>query len=432
MKNGFKKIIIHFSAVTCGLAVFGLAFSSAFALEWKSDKNGSYWYENGVRQGVYGSIGNVWYDNIERGREIYDPASNGWYWLDACYDGAKAVNKEVFMPYVYSDEHNVLSDLDSVKRYALLSNKTAEIVAKEGGEVVDLSSQVYSAILAHGNNGSGKWVRYDSEGKMVKGWYKVKGLDEQLYPEQIGNVYYYDRQTGLMAKGDVCIDGINYSFDTVSGKLISGNEPDFLNCSEHNWVTSTKKETIRQEEVTHYEYQEVCDCGQFIGDWEYEDRKNHQNANGCMGWGTAQIEIVDSPEYDKVVNVTRTYCSICGEVKEEIRKVEGCDHQWIKVIALKNELAERNGLYGIYIDRDYFTICSKCGYNMPEDYMVWTVLCYSDEPSRTIHGWGLQEHYLEQKNNLYRKTRYELGELICRNGLFTEVKPFVYDPEVWE
>ena len=31
-----------------------------------------YWYENGVRQGTTG-----------RGKEIYDPKSDAWYWLDA-------------------------------------------------------------------------------------------------------------------------------------------------------------------------------------------------------------------------------------------------------------------------------------------------------------------------------------------------------------
>jgi len=36
-----------------------------------------YWYENGVRQGTTG-----------RGKEIYDPKSDAWYWLDAVQGGA--------------------------------------------------------------------------------------------------------------------------------------------------------------------------------------------------------------------------------------------------------------------------------------------------------------------------------------------------------
>ena len=35
----------------------------------------SYWYENGVRQGYDPS------DASYRGKEIYDPASDAWYWL---------------------------------------------------------------------------------------------------------------------------------------------------------------------------------------------------------------------------------------------------------------------------------------------------------------------------------------------------------------
>ncbi len=41
-----------------------------------------YWYENGMKQGTTG-----------RGKEIYDPDSNAWYWLDAKQGGAKAVDR---------------------------------------------------------------------------------------------------------------------------------------------------------------------------------------------------------------------------------------------------------------------------------------------------------------------------------------------------
>lgn len=43
---------------------------------WSAD--GLYWYEDGVLQGLNG-----------RGKEIYDPASDAWYWLDAAYCGKK-------------------------------------------------------------------------------------------------------------------------------------------------------------------------------------------------------------------------------------------------------------------------------------------------------------------------------------------------------
>ena len=196
--------------------------------EWKVENGKRFWYENGVRQGVYGSKGNVFYDDSERGREIYDSESDGWYWLDAVYDGAKAVNKEVFMPYIYSDEEKMMNDDEWVNTVAALSNKTESDVFFKGGELVDLSAQIKRAIECHGGENAGKWVRYDADGKMIKGWYKVQGDDEILYPEQKGNVYYYDRQTGLMAKGTVTIDKVTYVFDEISGRLLSGNEPDIF------------------------------------------------------------------------------------------------------------------------------------------------------------------------------------------------------------
>ena len=55
---------------------------------WFTIDGKDYWYENGVRQGTEG-----------RGKEIYDPESDAWYWLDAIQGGAKAVDKEVYMDY---------------------------------------------------------------------------------------------------------------------------------------------------------------------------------------------------------------------------------------------------------------------------------------------------------------------------------------------
>ena len=48
----------------------------------------------------------------------------------------------------------------------------------------------------------GKWVRYDENGHMVKGW-----------NEQNGNRYYFDPVTGAMEKGTVEIDGAAYALD---------------------------------------------------------------------------------------------------------------------------------------------------------------------------------------------------------------------------
>ncbi len=159
----------------------------------------SYWYENGVRQGTFDDPKGVVGDGTVRGREICDMETVAWYWCDSIYDGAKAINKEVWMPYVYQDEKN-------------WSEEQIKQVASESGS---MASQVEAAI----KSGTGKWVRYNANGKMFKGWYKVTGSESQIYPDKVGNIYYYDERTGLMAHGNTVIDGVTYHFDEVSGVL---------------------------------------------------------------------------------------------------------------------------------------------------------------------------------------------------------------------
>ena len=114
--------------------------------QWLHTEVGDYWYEGGIRQGTEG-----------RGKEIYDLASDAWYWLDAVDNGKKAVSKDV---YQESD--------------------------------------------------GGKWVRYDADGHMIKGW-DTQGVDR----------FYFDPIAGAMAKGVVMIDGIRYWFDSRTGALIA-------------------------------------------------------------------------------------------------------------------------------------------------------------------------------------------------------------------
>ena len=71
--------------------------------------------------------------------------------------------------------------------------------------------------LGAGINKQGKWVRYNSNGAMIKGWYTPVGNDEKLYPEQRDNLYYYDLITGAMLKGTHEINGKTYTFDTLTG-----------------------------------------------------------------------------------------------------------------------------------------------------------------------------------------------------------------------
>ncbi len=164
-----------------------------------------YWIENGKRQGSPGDPKNIFdqgYGNTERGREIYDPESDGWYWLDCIYDGRAAYGKEVWMPYVYQNE-NSMSDAEK----------------RENANNVDkgMEEYIYQCMINH----SGKWVRYDEEGSMMKGWVKIDGYGlSTVFIGQEGNTYYYDTKTGAMAKGYIMIDGVMYHFDEVTGVLL--------------------------------------------------------------------------------------------------------------------------------------------------------------------------------------------------------------------
>ncbi len=167
---------------------------------WGAGTYSTYWYEDGVRQGTETDTKCFSYDGTVRGREIYDPDSDAWYWLDANADGAKAVGKEVYMPYVYQDEDQWSAE---------------EITANAMNSDDGLSDYIFTCIT----EGSGKWVRYDENGAMLKGWVTITGELAVLYPDQEGNTYYYDTKTGAMVKGEVTIDGVTYHFDEVTGEL---------------------------------------------------------------------------------------------------------------------------------------------------------------------------------------------------------------------
>lgn len=118
--------------------------------QWVTINGADFWYEKGVRQGLEG-----------RGKEIYDPASNEWYWLDSVDQGKKATSKDVYQ-------------------------------------------ESAAGPWAANADGTGKWVRYDAQGHMIKGW-------------SADGRYYFDLTYGTMARGRVTIDGRTYNFDTVTG-----------------------------------------------------------------------------------------------------------------------------------------------------------------------------------------------------------------------
>ncbi|MBR2810940.1 MAG: hypothetical protein IKD69_06120, partial [Solobacterium sp.] len=195
------------AAVSSAMLTMILPVQAEDHLVWKTGSDGKrYWYENGQKQGVSGDPKNIWDTvyGLERGREIYDPASDAWYWLDAIYDGAAAFGKEVWMPYIYQDEDN-------------WDDATLHFNADHADE--GMADYTYQCM----KNKSGKWIRYDENGKMIKGWVTISGVLAQLYQYQAGNTYYYDTMTGLMAKGDITIDGNEYHFDELTGALDNGN-----------------------------------------------------------------------------------------------------------------------------------------------------------------------------------------------------------------
>ena len=171
---------------------------------WLEQDGKLYWYEYGQKQGMAGDPKNIidGQYHIERGREIYDPASDGWYWLDANNNGAKAVGKEVWMPYIYQDE-DTWDD------------------ARKVSTAYESDSGMGECVLDAIRTKKGKWVRYDENGKMLKGWVTIEGELARLYPNQAGNRYYYDHRTGLMAKGWVTIDGARHYFDEETGVMQS-------------------------------------------------------------------------------------------------------------------------------------------------------------------------------------------------------------------
>jgi uncharacterized repeat protein (TIGR02543 family) len=198
--EGGSKIIESTVADTIGDVNVYAHWITNRHLEWEMIDGKSYWYENNVRQGTFDDPQGVLGDGTVRGREIYDPASDAWYWLDSIYDGAKACGKEVWMPYIYQDEDT-------------WDDETKHNIAYESDE--GMGEFVLNAI----NSKSGKWVRYDNEGKMLKGWVTIEGDLAAIYPNQAGNTYYYDNRTGLMAKGHVVIGGVEYYFDETTGVL---------------------------------------------------------------------------------------------------------------------------------------------------------------------------------------------------------------------
>jgi len=142
---------------------------------WGYEKNGDNdcWYENGQRQGYRYNEDGI--DVSYRGKEIYDPFTDAWYWCDNVQEGRIAKGKSVYQ-------------------------------------------ESYAGIFADMDDGvNGKWVTYDDWGKMIKGFdWGLKDTENRIH--------FHDQQTGAMAKGDLWIKG-------SKGTDENGNEIDVYEVS---------------------------------------------------------------------------------------------------------------------------------------------------------------------------------------------------------
>ena len=180
---------------SCTVTVTYGGKSDTFKVDiWEAVKNG--WVEeNGVRH---------WYDwgSLARDKQFYDPSGDAWYWADA--DGSIARDKDVFVPASNDDRTR------------------------------------------------GKWVRYDADGRMVKGedyryggWYFFDPVTGEMakgvrwVPSSGGKWVYYDVVTGQMAHGEAHLsyDAEHtgwYYFDDVTGAMCHGTT--FVRSNGGKWV----------------------------------------------------------------------------------------------------------------------------------------------------------------------------------------------------
>ncbi len=181
---------------------------------WYEENGAKYWYENGVRQGY--DPGNEAY----RGKEIWDPVSDAWYWLDNIQGGAVAVSKDVYQ----------------------------ESEAGDWGDRIGADGKRY-----------GKWVRYDENGGMIKGW---DTTDE--------GTYFFDYTYGTMAKGFATIEGREYYFNPETGVL----EYEIGEVPEFGWKTIDGKD---------YWYENYIRQGYSV-DASYRGKEIHDPGTDAWYW----------------------------------------------------------------------------------------------------------------------------------------------------
>ena len=266
---------------------------SSFAIDgWHTVGGTEYWYEGGIRQGVkYNADGSL--DTSYRGKEIYDPGSNAWYWLDCVQNGAKAVSKDVYQESKSDDEGNI-----------------------------------------------GKWVRYDADGHMVKGWQTTEA-----------GTYFFDYTYGTMAKGKVIMDGFKYTFDEATGILLS---------KEAHVHHSSSSVYAFDENGKYYTYT-YCDGDLSTGEWNYY---------GACGSAPVWDGRSFVPQADTTILSKQTYPSWYDEHSEPLNVATGSQHD--------------GSLEMYFTDGDWTGVSDGCwdfGYDNP----VETIGVYAE--GWVGHGW---------------------------------------------
>ena len=322
---------------------------------WHKVDGVNYWYENGVRQGVkYNADGSI--DTSYRGKEIYDPASEAWYWLDCVLGGAKAASKDVYQESKADDAGNI-----------------------------------------------GKWVRYDADGHMVKGWQTTEA-----------GTYFFDYTYGTMMKGEVIMDGFRYTFDKATGILVSKEATTTTEAPHsHNYTsTVTKASTCTEDGIMTF----ICSCGDTYteaigkiahsyGEYTYNNDATTENDGTktatCAICGTSDTIVAEGT---KVVDTTHTHdyqvndrgftvCTICGEYPP--LPTESCPYPVNTIIdngdgtycmyyvnsgRTENKFGISDGCVGNNAGNDFQTFCDK-------NYLDVAFDCYIGDYAEGCISW---------------------------------------------
>lgn len=187
--------------------------------------NGGHWVtKNGQK---------YWRDSdgsLARSKEIYDPESNAWYRIDS--DGTMAHDKDVYLR----------SNGGKWVRYDSNGHMVKGEDYRYGGWYnFDFTTGAMSKGMTYLSNGN-KWVYYDMvTGKMAhgeaylnfdkehSGWYLFDNITGARCTGDIfirsngGKWVRYDQKTGKMVKGLQKQNGLWYYFDPVTGAMAHGN-----------------------------------------------------------------------------------------------------------------------------------------------------------------------------------------------------------------